>query len=421
MKTFIGFKDALELTLSNVSVGKPEIRPLDELTGRILSENLFARVDCPSSSTSRKDGFAVNSDDLTDAGEQHPVRLDVIGSMVAGGHVCLKMTKGQTIRVTTGAPLPDGANAVLSEEFCRPAGNQVIAFNTAEPGRNIHARGADICQGETLVEKDTKLAPALLGLLAAAGLDCAPVYKYPKVAIIATGDEVVLPGKPLPQGKLYASNLVEIRSWLNFLGFESVSELVPDHYENIGDAVNRLLPRVDMFITSGGAWGSERDLILQVVERLEWQGIYHRVRMGPGKPVGFGLLQSKPFFCLPGGPPSNEMAFLQLVLPALLKTKGEAPYPFALVRARLAETVCGKHDWTDFIHARIETRDGQLWVHPARLTSMLKSMAQKEALIQIPEGLEEIPAGESVEIQLLRYPCDSLGHRLLSLKKVERQ
>jgi molybdopterin molybdotransferase len=421
MKTFIGFEEALELTLSNVPVGEPETLPLDKLSGRILSENHVARVDCPSSSTSRKDGFAVIAADLADASQQHPVTLDVIGSMVAGGAVLLKMDRGQTIRITTGAPLPEGANAILSEEFCRHAGDKIIAFNTAEPGRNIHERGADIRQGESLAARGAKLTPALIGLLAAAGLGSAAVYRYPKVAVIATGDEVVLPGKPLPRGKLYASNLIEIRSWLVSMGFESVAELVPDRSEDIRNAVNKHLPQTDMFITSGGAWGSERDLILEVVERLNWQGIYHRVRMGPGKPVGFGLLQKKPFFCLPGGPPSNEMAFLQLALPALLKMKGESPHPFPVVRARLAETVYGKHDWTDFIHARIETREGQLWVHPARLKSMLKSMAQKEALIRIPEDLDEVPAGETIEIQLLRHPCGSFDGRFFSPKKAERQ
>jgi len=411
MKTFIGFDEALELTLSNVSDSEPETLPIDELTGRILSEDLVARVDCPSSTTSRKDWFAVIAADLSNASQQHPVTLDVIGSMSAGGAAHLKMTKGQTIRITTGAPLPDGANAILSEEFCRLAGDTIIAFNTAEPGRNIHERGSDIRQGESLAARGAKLTLALIGLLAAAGLDSAPVYKYPKVAVIATGDEVVLPGRPLPQGKLYSSNLIEICSWLVLMGFEYAAELVPDHIENIANAVSRHLPQADMFITSGGAWGSERDLVLEVMEMLNWKGIYHRVRMAPGKPVGFGLLHKKPFFCLPGGPPSNKMAFLQLALPALLKMKGESPQPFPIAYARLAETVYGKPDWTDFIHAGIETRDGQLRVLPARLKSMLKSMAQKEALIRIPEGMDRIPAGETIGIQLLGLPCGSFGSR----------
>ncbi len=129
------------------------------------------------------------------------------------------------------------------------------------------------------------------------------------MAVIATGDEVVAPGKPLPEGKLYASNMVEICSWLSLLGLDYKTELVSDRREEIATAITKHLPDVDLFLTSGGAWGSEKDLILEVVESLNWQGIYHRVRMGPGKPVGFGLLGHKPFFFLPGGPPPTRWPF----------------------------------------------------------------------------------------------------------------
>ncbi len=114
-------------------------------------------------------------------------------------------------------------------------------------------------------------------------------------------------------------------------------------------------------------------------------------------------MEGKPFFCLPGGPPSNEMAFLQLALPALLKMKGDHPFPFPLASARLAASVHGKTEWTDFIHARLEKRQNQLIVHPARLKSTLQSMARKEALIIIPEDREEIAAGEIIDIQLLAF------------------
>jgi molybdopterin molybdotransferase len=405
MKEFIGFREALDLTLSNVSVADSETLPLHELTGKILSEEILARVDCPSISTSRKDGFAVIATDLTEAGKKNPVTLNIIGSSTAGGASHLKISKGQTVRITTGAPLPDGADAILSEEFCRQENNKIIAINTAEQGRNIHQQGSDIRQGETLAGKGERLTPPLIGLLAAAGLDTAPVNKHPKVAVIATGDEVVSPGEPLPQGKLYASNMIEICSWLSLMRLNYATELVPDSRADIKSAVIKHLPHADVFLTSGGAWGSERDLILEIVESLNWQGIYHRVRMGPGKPVGFGLLEKKPFFCLPGGPPSNEMAFIQLSIPALLKIKGAQPDPFPGVRACLSETVYGKKDWTDFIHARLEKKGHQLLVHPARLNSMLKSMARKEALIILPEDREELPAGEMIDIQLLKPPA----------------
>ena len=164
---------------------------------------------------------------------------------------------------------------------------------------------------------------------------------------------------------------------------------------------------VDLFLTSGGAWGSEKDLILDVVESLNWQGLYHRVRMGPGKPVGFGLLQNKPFFFLPGGPPSNEMAFLQLAIPAILKMTGGNPAFFPFASARLAQTVKGKKTWTDFVHARLENRENQLWVHPARLKSGLQSMAGKEALIIMTLYSPFMCAGHTSDLQIIEHIKDN--------------
>ncbi len=401
MQTFIGFKDALDLTLSSVSVGKTELLPLSRLTGKILAEDVVARVDCPSVSSSRKDGYALVSSDVSEACSQAPVTLKVVGSLVAGSSREFKIKRGQAVRITTGAPLPGGADAVLSEEFCRRKENAIVAHNTAEAGRNIHARGRDIRQGETVAQKGSKLTPARIGLLAAAGLAGALVYKPPQVSVIATGDEVVLPGDRLRKGQLYASNMVTLCAWLSLIGLDYTAQRVSDCKEDLEHAITTILPNVDAILTSGGAWGSERDLILDVVQSLNWQGIYHRVRMGPGKPVGFGLVDKKPFFCLPGGPPSNEMAFLQLAIPALLKLKGDHPIFFPVAPARLAETVKGKNDWTEFIHARLEYRQNELWVYPVLLKSTLKSMAIKEALIVIPEDRDKIDAGETIDIQLL--------------------
>ncbi len=400
MKEFIGFDEALDLTLSNVGTLGTENLALEHLVGRVLAQDVFAQVDCPSLSTSRKDGYAVVSSDLSDADESNQVKLILIGNLAAGDHRQLQLKPGQAARVTTGAPLPEGADAVLSEEFCHPESGSIVAFNTAETGRNILPRSCDIRRGETVGEKGMTLTPARIGLLAAAGISSAAVYRNPRIAIIATGDEVVMPGQELRQGQLYASNMVEICAWLSQYRLSCSTELVSDDKQDLREAVEKQLHGVDVFLTSGGAWGSERDLILSVVADLNWQGIYHRVRMGPGKPVAFGLLKDKPFFCLPGGPPSNEMAFLQLALPAILKMKGQSPAAFPIITATLAQTVYGKKGWTDIIHAHLENTADQILVHPARLQSALHSMAQKEALIVIAEDRAEIPAGEKIEIQL---------------------
>ena len=401
MKTFISFKEALDLTLAHVSVGQTEFLTLDQLNGKILAADISSEVDCPSISTSRKDGYAVKSSDLSGASEQHPVNLKVVGALTAGGAARLDITTGQAARLTTGAALPHGTDAVIAEEFCQIIDDGILAHNTAEPGRNILERGADIRKGEIIARKGEKLTPAMIGLLASSGLDRAPVCHSPKVAVIATGDEVVAPGEPLAAGKLYASNMIELCAWLNEYRLSYSADLVADRRADIQTAITNRLHDADVFITSGGAWGSERDLIIKVAEQLKWQGIFHRVRMGPGKPVGFGLIEKKPIFILPGGPPSNEMAFLQLALPALLKMKGEPTVTMPYIRARLSETVHGHKDWTDFIHARLEKENGQIVVHPAKIRSRLQSMARKEALITIPENRDKIEGGEQVDIQLL--------------------
>jgi molybdopterin molybdotransferase len=401
MKTFIGFKEALDLTLANVHGGLTEILPLSRLTGRILAENVISLVDCPSISSSRKDGYAVQSNDLAAASKDNPVTLKIVGSVAAGEPSVLEIGKGETVRITTGAALPQGADAVLSEEFSQRHGDTISAYNTAESGRNIQVRGNDIRCKEPVAGKGAKLTPAIIGLLAAAGHASVSVYSLPRVAVIATGDEVVAPGEPLPEGKLYASNMVTICSWLSLLGLDYKTNLISDRSEDIAAAITNFLPDVDLFITSGGAWGSEKDMMLNVLKSLKWRGLYHRVRMGPGKPVGFGLLQNKPFFFLPGGPTSNEMAFIQLAIPALLKMAGDNSALFPFVSARLAASVAGHKKWTDFIHARLENRGDQLWVYPARLNSGLLSMARKEALIIIPEDSDELAAGEAIPVQML--------------------
>jgi molybdopterin molybdotransferase len=401
MKTFISFKEAFDLTLASVAAGKTETLPLDHLNAKILSEDIVSNVDCPSISTSRKDGYAVISADVTRASASNPISLKIIGTLAAGETADFDISRGQAARITTGAALPESADAVISEEYCRRSEDTIFANNTAGSGRNILECGTDIRKGEIVARKGEKLSPAMIGLLASAGLHLAPVYRCPKVAVIATGDEVVAPGKPLAEGKLYASNMIELCAWLTDYRFSYTAELVDDRKADIQAAITRQLPDADVFVTSGGAWGSERDLIIKVAESLNWQGIYHRVRMGPGKPVGFGLIEKKPIFILPGGPPSNEMAFLQLALPALLKMKGEQTLTLPVSRARLSETVRGHKEWTDFIHARLEKEKGQLVVHPAKMKSRLQSMARKEALITIPESRNELAAGEAIDIQLL--------------------
>ncbi|NLV71293.1 MAG: molybdopterin molybdotransferase MoeA [Actinobacteria bacterium] len=401
MKKEIGFAEALGLTLSSITPLGSEELPLEHLTGRVLAGDIISRVDSPSIDASLKDGYALLSKDLQGARADNPVALHLLGSVSAGASTALRATSGRAIRVTTGAPLPQGADAVLAEEFATVSGHTLLCHNTAEPGRNILPRGTDIRRGQTVARTFEHVTPSLVGLLATAGIDRAPVFTNPVVCVIATGDEVVAPGRPLPEGMLYASNITEICAWLSTYRISSRVCFAGDTKEALRSTIEQNVDHVDAFISSGGIWGSERDLILQVLESRSWKNVYHRVRMGPGKAITFGFLEGKPFFCLPGGPPSNEMAFLQIALPGVLRMRGHTGSTFPMVTARLAATVRGVGHWTQFIHAKIERTDGRLTVVPLQQKSRLQSMAGKDALICIPEGYEMLEQGALVDVQLL--------------------
>lgn len=401
MKRGIGFDESLELTFANIIPADTETVSLVQLTDRILANDVVSKVDSPSVDSSLKDGYALRSEDVRDAAETSEVVLRLVGSVAAGTSTPMRVEAGQAIRITTGAPLPTGADAVLAKEFVLASSDRLICRNTAEPGRNVLWQATDIRAGQIVARAFDVVTPPLVGLLATAGIDRTEVFRNPVVCVLATGDEVVAPGKPLPKGSLYASNITEICAWLFRYRIPHRVCFAGDTEAEVVAAVEKQIDHVDAFVSSGGIWGSERDLMLQVLESRAWRGIYHRVRIGPGKAIAFGLLKEKPFFCLPGGPPSNEMAFLQIALPGLLRMQGHSGSVFPLVAARLTAPVQGVRHWTQFIHATLAKTQGRLTVTPLKQKSRLQSMAGKNALICIPEGREHLHEGDMVEVQLL--------------------
>ena len=225
--------------------------------------------------------------------------------------------------------------------------------------------------------------------------------RKPRVAIISIGDEVVAPGSTLHAGQLYASNLVTMAAWLSSLGMPCTTSVIADSEDAICRELEKQLP--DAILTSGGAWGSERDLVVGAMNKMGWQKWFHYVRIGPGKGVAFGLWKNLPVFCLPGGPSSHQMAFMQLALPALSHMGGETGHPLQTVQARLSEDVTGRHPaWTEFKDA-VVTHDGEgrYTVGLYQSASRLQAIARANALICVPEGRESLRRGDTVPVQLL--------------------
>jgi molybdopterin molybdotransferase len=399
----LGLKQALALTLEHTPVMDAESIALQDATDRVAAADLYALVDAPSIDASLKDGYAVISSEVAGACAEKPVQLRLAGILSAGDKQLRRLFPGETVRVLTGARIPQGADAVLSEEYARPEGDTIYAGRHAEPGRNIQLKGSDVVTGGRIVVRGQQLTPGRVGLLAAAGYSALSVFQNPRVAVVATGDEVVAPGMPLSDGKLYASNSAALGAWCRRYGMRPTIWIARDDAEEIRSLLQRAAAENDAVLTSGGAWTGDKDLVSRILGELGWYEIFHRIRIGPGKAVGFGLLGDKPVFILPGGPPSNLIAFLQIALPGLLKLAGHAEPMLPSLRMQSACELNGRYkEWTQFILGRMETRSDKLPLfHPLQHTSRLQSMAEATVVAIIPEGRTQIAAGEIVETQRL--------------------
>jgi len=398
----LGLEEALGMTLDRVKPLSPiQVELMDGLN-RALAEDLTATVDSPSIDASMKDGYAVLSSEVEAATRENPVYLRLADHLAAGDSREVHVRSETAVRVLTGAKIPSGADAVVAEEFTTMEDDTLAVYNNAEPGRNILPKSSDVAVGQIVAKKGRQVTPGLAGMLAAAGHSHITVVPPPSVAVIATGDEVVAPGQPLPEGKLYASNMTTLGGWCRQYGMQIRMDVVKDDFEAMHRMIGEQAETADAVVTSGGAWTGDRDLVAKVLSRLGWQQVFHRIRIGPGKAVGFGMLKGKPVFILPGGPPSNLMGFLQIALPGLLKLAGHRHTGLPTSNVRLATELTGRYaDWTQFVYGTLK-RDGDTPLfHAKKEKSRLRSMAEAQAVVAIPEGETILPAGKIVAAQIL--------------------
>jgi molybdopterin molybdotransferase len=395
-----GFEEALQLALKSIRPLSAEKIPLVESVGRMAATDLFSRVDSPAMDSSRKDGYAVASVDIAGATISSPVSLKISGTLAAGEKSDIVLDSGATVRVLTGARTPTGADAVVAEEYVVRKGDTVFFDAPIQPGKNVLFRGSDVSLDRRLVASGQPITPVVAGLLAAGGHSSVPVRKTPTVGIVGTGDEIVVPGTPLKEGQLYASNIVTLAGWCRKLGITARMTTVQDDYDTLYGTLKAYLDKTDALITSGGAWTGDRDFVARALGALGWKKIFHRIRMGPGKAVGFGMLGQKPVFILAGGPPSNLMGFVQIALPGLQALCGHAHPGLPTITARLTQDIKdGKTDWTDMYYGTLEAGDGLPLFHPMKKRSRLSAIGQATAVACIPEGKEALPAGSVVVVQ----------------------
>ncbi|NJD99758.1 molybdopterin molybdenumtransferase MoeA [Thermococcus sp. LS1] len=375
---------------------KPEIEEvsLEEALGRVLAEDIVSPIDVPPFDRATVDGYAVRAEDTFMASESEPVRLKVIGEINAGDTPTIELKPGESVYISTGAPLPKGADAVIQFEDVDREGDDVVIYKPAYPSLGVMKAGADIPKGKPLLKRGTKLTFKNTALLSAVGFSKVRVFRKPKVAVISTGNEVVLPGTELKYGQIYDINGRAIADAVRELGGEAIFlGIARDDRESLRELILKGLECCNMVILSGGASGGIRDLTSSIIEELGEVKI-HGIAIQPGKPTIIGLIDGKPIFGLPGYPTSCLTNFTLLVAPLLRKLLGRES-EVRKVKKRLAHKVFSVKGRRQFLPVRIE---GEKAVPILKGSGAVTSFIDADGFIEVPENVEILDAGEEVEV-----------------------
>ncbi len=371
--------------------------PLARALHRVLAEDLVAGLDLPSFTNSAMDGFAFRADGSTRGSS---TTLDLVGEQFAGSQQALSVEVGQCVRITTGAPLPPGADTVAIKETAQIEGDRVTIPTGIAVGTHVRQAGEDVRKGDTVLQAGQVLLPARISLAASLGQHDLLVSRRPTVAIFTTGDELVPPGQPLAPGQIHDSNRSLLQTLLTADGYEPVAwPLLPDDPQRMIAALRDTAFSFDLVLTCGGVSAGEKD---HVPALLREHGEIHfwKVRMRPGMPILFGRLDSAHFIGLPGNPVSVFATYLSLARRLLDGLQGRTEAR-PRVRARLDHPVHKTHERMEFLRGNLYCDDGgQLRVspNPADGSHRLRAAADSNALILLPESPGDWPIDHVVDV-----------------------
>jgi molybdopterin molybdotransferase len=370
---------------------------IDVASGRVVARPVAAGADVPPFARAAMDGYAVRAADTFGSSTHDPRTLTWVETVFTGQVPALAVGQNQCSEIATGAPIPDGADGVVMvEETEKDAGGTVRVFSPVYPGQNVTRQGADIREGQPVLQPGDLLNPSRVGALAALGVMDVDVYARPRVAILSTGNEVVDPGQPLKPGHIYDINKFTLGAVLREHGACPVPyPTAPDNIPDLQRAIEACLVE-DVVLFSGGSSVGERDLILDVVGRMG-QVVFHGIAVKPGKPTLFGTISGRPVFGMPGYPTSClSNAYMLLVAPIrrLARLPEWTPQVARLPLGQRVVSTTGRHQ---FYTVRII--DGQAM--PAfKASGDITSMSQADGYIEIPAQVDVVEKGEPVDVKL---------------------
>jgi molybdopterin molybdotransferase len=431
----ISVDEALDKVLSYVEVLEPEQKPIPDCLGQVLAEDVYSSIDIPPLDNSAMDGFALRAEDTRRASESSPRYLVVVGEVAAGSMPAKRVKPGTAIRIMTGAPLPEGADAVVqfedTDEVVRKSSGEDLSrigiFCQVKKGLNVRCKGEDIARGSLVLEKGRVLRPQEIGVLASLGRSAVLVVRRPVVAILATGDELVGVDQPLLPGKIYDSNTYTVAAEVSrYGGVPRILGIGRDSVRSLNEKIGEGLD-ADMLITSGGVSKGDYDVVKDVLAG-HGEISFWTVCMKPGKPLAFGVIKKVvgrkrrkvPHLGLPGNPVSSMITFEQFARPAILKMMGKKVLAKPTIRAIIEGDIANTDGRRIFARVTVTRRGGQYY---ASLTGpqgsgILTSMAKANGLAVIPESSKGAKTEDTVEVQMLDWVEDQAEGKELPIVSI---
>ena len=408
----ISLEEAKQIVLGQAQPLPTELVPLKDGGGRVLAQEIRATIAEPSTTQSAMDGYAVRSADVEFASSEGDLFLKVVGSVGPGQLSRHRLKGGETLRVMTGATLPEGADAVVPEEMTESVSGRVRVMVPVKPGDYLFPIGAEIRQGQQLISRGKVLRARELTALATQGYDRLEVIRQPVVSVLATGGELREVGERLDIGEVFASNLHTVSQLVKHCGgVISSRQIAGDDLPSLTESIRRE-SQADVVVTTGGTGRGEKDLVSAAIATLEGELFFHGVNMSPGKQTIFAQLDKTLVFGLPGRPVATYVAFEQLVRPMLLRMTGLSQVFLPEITATLKHSIRLKGRTLSFLFSRLTfgANGPEVEILRSERQGIMVEMLASNGLIKVEPGRDRLQAGEGLRVQLLDLGLDGLSY-----------
>lgn len=393
-------EEGQKLVLQQCKKTATEEIPLEQSAGRILAYDITAMENIPPFARSPYDGYALRAQDVKKACKDSPVTLKIIQEIPAGHMANTSISRGEAMKILTGAPIPDGADVVVKFEDTDFTKDSVTLYDSYQSGSNIVPEGEDLTVGEIVAKKGTQVTPAVVGMLASIGCTKVSVYKKVKAAILSTGDELQEPGLPLEPGQIRNSSRYTIQAYVTQWNAEVIfTDTAKDDAADIADKAAKALANADILITTGGISVGDYDKILAAMELLPAKTLYWKMQMKPGAAMAASVYQDKIILSLSGNPSSAAVALFLIGMPAIKKMGGMQEYALESIQVKVLEDFLKKSPCRRFLPGMLKVIDGEACFMPSKKqgNGMLSPLRICDMLGEIEKGSPPLKKGSIIK------------------------